>query len=120
MTTTTTRPRKKPPEEPATAPLNWSIDTENILTDALAAAKEFAAPYGRTKLIAQAMSTASGTNVTRQMVGRWLTGESHPSFGTAVLLLAVVASLESPGEFARKVSATGKFLLTITLTPALT
>lgn len=115
----TTTPKKRT-EPAATAPLNFTLNPEQILVDALAEARTFAEPYGRTKLIAEAMTTAGGVPVTRQMVGRWLKQDSHPSFGSAVLLLAVVQSLQSPSQFAKQVAATGQFILTLLLKPQTT
>ncbi len=92
MTTTPTR-KKEPPAE--------RLTTADASNQALAAAIEYAKPYGHVKAIAAALTELTGQSVTRQMVGRWLNADPENrtpigNFGMGLALMYVVAKLQNP------------------------
>lgn len=117
MPTQDPKPKPKPARRPA--PLNIRMEPALVLEQALEEAKAYAASVGH-QPIADAMAQYTGSPVTRQMVGKWLAGTTHPSLGNGLVLLAVVATLKENASSAAAIAATGRLLLSIAIRPILT
>jgi hypothetical protein len=74
-----------------------ALSADDAATQALTPAIEWAKGYGRMSAIAQALTEATGSNVSRQMVGRWLNDDPkkrmQTNLGMGLILLNVVAHL---------------------------
>lgn len=79
-----------------------ALSAEDAADQALNTAVEWARGYGRIKAIAEALSTATGQPVTRQLVGRWLNPDRakrvQTNLGMGLMLLHVVGMLRATTE----------------------
>lgn len=97
------RAKKKPAEEPAKnqTPLLF-LGPDEAAAQALDRAIEYAKGYGRMTAIADTMTLATGSCVSRQMVGRWLNPDPlkrvQTNLGTGLMLLHVVHTLSESLE----------------------
>lgn len=88
---------KKPPEHPL-----LFLNPDEAAHQALAKAIEWAQGYGRMTAIADTLTLATSSCVSRQMVGRWLNPDPakrvQTNLGTGLMLLHVVDTLANIPE----------------------